>query len=77
MGIHNEAGVIREKLGSSKELVKKMLAYITDTTDKERGFLPFQNDGTDEVALLVNNLYGFMLITSMLTSDSILLSGAG
>jgi dihydroxyacetone kinase len=31
---------------------------ITSTTDKERSFVPFKNDGTDCVVLLVNNLGG-------------------
>lgn len=35
-----------------------MLAYIIDTTDKERAFLPYQHDGKDEVILLINNLGG-------------------
>lgn len=56
MGIHNEAGIVKEKLTTSKELITKMLAYVTDTKDTERAFLPFQHDGKDEVALLVNNL---------------------
>lgn len=55
-GIHNESGVLREKMTTSKAMVKKMLAFITDTSDAERAFLPFQHDGKDEVALLVNNL---------------------
>lgn len=35
-----------------------MLAYITDTADAERAFLPFKHDGKDRVVLLVNNLGG-------------------
>jgi dihydroxyacetone kinase len=31
---------------------------ITSITDRERSFVPFKNDGTDRVALLVNNLGG-------------------
>ena len=31
---------------------------ITSTTDPEHSFVPFKNDGTDRVVLLVNNLGG-------------------
>lgn len=57
MGIHNESGILKQKLTTSKELITQMLAYVTDTTDEERAFLPFKHDGKDEVVLLVNNLY--------------------
>jgi dihydroxyacetone kinase len=33
-----------------------MLSKITDTTDKDRSFVPFKGDGSDEVVLLVNDL---------------------
>lgn len=56
MGIHNESGVEKIKLPSSKELVARMLKMITDTNDKERAYVPFKHDGKDEVILLVNNL---------------------
>jgi dihydroxyacetone kinase len=55
-GIHNEAGVTQIKLPKSKELVKTMLKYVTDTKDEERAFVPFEHDGKDEVVLMVNNL---------------------
>lgn len=59
MGIHNEPGFTRLRpLPTSVRLVAKMLALITSTTDSERSFLPFRNDGTDEVVLMVNNLGG-------------------
>lgn len=45
-------------LPKTPELVRLMLDYITKTDDTERSFLPFKNDGSDEVALLVNNLGG-------------------
>lgn len=57
-GIHNEPGVKTMKLPKTPELIRLMLDYITVTTDPERSFLPFKNDGTDEVVLLVNNLGG-------------------
>ena len=56
MGIHNEPGTSKLSLPNVYELVNKMLSTITDTTDKDRSFVPFKNDGTDEVILLVNGL---------------------
>lgn len=57
MGIHNEPGNQRLKpLPQLSKLIDQMLAMLTSTTDKERSFVPFQNDGNDEVVLLVNNL---------------------
>lgn len=58
MGIHNEAGVEKTKLPTSRELIKRMLKLVTDTKDPERGFVPFKHDKKDEVVLLVNNLGG-------------------
>lgn len=56
MGIHNEAGIEKIKLPTSKELIKRMLGLITDTSDEDRAYVPFKHDGKDEVVLLVNNL---------------------
>ncbi|KAG8922037.1 Dihydroxyacetone kinase 2, partial [Tulasnella sp. 417] len=57
MGIHNEPGNQRLKpLPQLSKLVDQMLTMLISTTDKERSFVPFQNDGTDEVVLMVNNL---------------------
>ncbi|ORX36613.1 putative dihydroxyacetone kinase 1 [Kockovaella imperatae] len=56
MGIHNEPGTSKHDLSSVSELVASMLSKITDTTDKDRSFVPFRNDGTDEVVLYINNL---------------------
>jgi dihydroxyacetone kinase len=56
MGIHNEPGTSKLTLPTTAELVSEMLSKITDTEDKERSFVPFKNDGSDEVVLLVNNL---------------------
>lgn len=58
IGIHNEPGIKTIPLPKTRELVRLMLDYITKTDDSERSFLPFKNDGTDEVVLLVNNLGG-------------------
>jgi len=56
MGIHNEPGTHKLSLPKTADLVNEMLTRITDTNDKERSFVPFKNDGSDEVVLLVNNL---------------------
>ncbi|KAK7044661.1 dihydroxyacetone kinase [Favolaschia claudopus] len=59
LGIHNEAGNKRlSPIPPLTELIPLLVDYITSTTDAERGFLPFKNDGSDEVVLLVNNLGG-------------------
>lgn len=39
-----------------------MLEFISNTSDPERSFLPFKNDGKDSVILLVNNLGGLPAI---------------
>ncbi|WRT63983.1 dihydroxyacetone kinase [Kwoniella shivajii] len=56
MGIHNEAGTHKLDLPTVSELVDSMLNKITNTNDPERSYIPFKNDGSDEVVLLVNNL---------------------
>ncbi|WWC99517.1 dihydroxyacetone kinase [Kwoniella sp. B9012] len=56
MGIHNEAGTHKLELPSIAQLVDQMLSKITNTDDPERSYVPFKNDGSDEVVLLVNNL---------------------
>ncbi|ODN84370.1 dihydroxyacetone kinase, variant [Cryptococcus amylolentus CBS 6039] len=56
MGIHNEPGTSKLDLSTVANLVSHMLTQITDTKDKDRSFVPFKHDGTDEVVLLVNNL---------------------
>jgi hypothetical protein len=56
MGIHNESGTSKHKVGTTAELVDQMLSKIVDTQDKDRSFVPFKGDGSDEVVLLVNGL---------------------
>lgn len=56
MGIHNEPGTQKLPLKSTADLVDNMLSKITDTTDKDRSFVPFKHDGSDEVVLMVNDL---------------------
>ncbi|KAJ6601042.1 dihydroxyacetone kinase [Mycena vulgaris] len=59
LGIHNESGNKRlSPVPPLSELIPLLLDYITSTADAERAFLPFKNDGKDEVVLLVNNLGG-------------------
>ncbi|KAF7347155.1 Dihydroxyacetone kinase [Mycena venus] len=59
LGIHNEAGNKRlSPVPPLSELIPLLLDYIASDADAERGFLPFKNDGKDEVVLLVNNLGG-------------------
>lgn len=72
MGIHNEAGIEKIKLPKSKELIKKMLGYVTNMDDSDRAYLPFKHDGKDEVVLLVNNLGGMSsLEESSIANDAV------
>ncbi|TBU44014.1 dihydroxyacetone kinase 1 [Dichomitus squalens] len=59
MGIHNEPGHRRlSPVPPLNELLPQLVEFLTSTTDAERSFLPFKNDGSDRVVLLVNNLGG-------------------
>ena len=59
LGIHNESGIKRlSPVPPLRELVPQILDFITSTTDKERSYLPFKSDGSDEVVLFLNNLGG-------------------
>ncbi|KAI0644200.1 dihydroxyacetone kinase [Trametes meyenii] len=59
MGIHNEPGHRRiSPVPPLKDLLPQLVEFLTVTTDPERSFLPFKNDGSDRVVLLVNNLGG-------------------
>lgn len=59
MGIHNETGHTRlSPIPPLHKLVERLLSLIISTSDPERSFLPFKNDGSDEIVLLVNNLGG-------------------
>ncbi|EIW68106.1 hypothetical protein TREMEDRAFT_32898, partial [Tremella mesenterica DSM 1558] len=57
MGIHNEPGTSRISLPTVSKLIDTMLSKITDTTDPDRSFVPFNGKG-DEVVLMVNCLGG-------------------
>jgi dihydroxyacetone kinase len=41
-----------------KALIKRMVELLLNTEDEDRSFVPFRNDGSDEVVVLVNNLGG-------------------
>jgi len=57
MGIHNEAGHTRlSPAPKLSELVPRIIALLTSTTDPDRSFVPFR--GRDNVVLLINNLGG-------------------
>ncbi|TFK51620.1 dihydroxyacetone kinase [Heliocybe sulcata] len=59
MGIHNEPGHARlSPVPPLSKLIPQLLEFITNTSDKDRGFVDFKNDGSDEVVLMVNNLGG-------------------
>ncbi|KAF2451816.1 dihydroxyacetone kinase [Karstenula rhodostoma CBS 690.94] len=59
MGIHNEPGSER-RTTDLPELVKTMLSYCLDKSDKDRNFLDITEK--DEVVLLVNNLGGVSVL---------------
>ena len=59
MGIHNEPGHRRlSPIPPLNKLLPQLVEFLTSTTDAERSFLPFKNNGSDRVVLLVNNLGG-------------------
>lgn len=59
LGIHNESGNRRvSPIPPLDQLIPDLVKMITSTTDPEHSFVPFKNDGTDRVVLLVNNLGG-------------------
>ena len=55
MGIHNEAGSEKAK-ADLPSLVQKMLKYMLDSSDNDRGFSSISK--SDETVLLINNLGG-------------------
>jgi dihydroxyacetone kinase len=59
LGIHNESGHRRvSPVPPLNQLIPDLIQMITSTTDPDRSFVPFSNDGTDRVVLLINNLGG-------------------
>jgi dihydroxyacetone kinase len=58
LGIHNEAGIKRIAIPSTKDLLEHMISFATSTSDPDRSFVQFKGDGKDEVVVLINNLGG-------------------
>jgi dihydroxyacetone kinase len=59
MGIHNEAGFQRlSPVPPLSKLIQTLLDPLLSQSDPERGFLPIQGSGKDNIVLLVNNLGG-------------------
>lgn len=59
LGIHNESGHRRvSPVPPLNQLIPDLIHMITSTSDPDRSFVPFNNDGTDRIVLLVNNLGG-------------------
>ncbi|KAI9464182.1 dihydroxyacetone kinase [Boletus coccyginus] len=59
LGIHNERGHHRvSPVPPLNKLIPNIIQMITSTTDPDRSFVPFKNDGSDRIVLLVNNLGG-------------------
>ncbi|KAI9714635.1 MAG: hypothetical protein M1812_006300 [Candelaria pacifica] len=71
MGAHGEPGLQQiSPIPSPKALIKSMITLLVDINDKDRAFIPFSNDRTQdgEVVLLLNSLGS--------TSDEVLASFA-
>jgi len=59
LGIHNEPGFKTvSPVPNRKALIDQLLEMLTSTSDPERSFVDFKNDGQDEVVLMINNLGG-------------------
>jgi triose/dihydroxyacetone kinase / FAD-AMP lyase (cyclizing) len=51
-------------------LVKTLVAYLTDLSDKDRAYVNFEEG--DEVAILVNNLDGISVLETGALTDEVL-----
>lgn len=59
MGIHNEPGFTKvSPIPPASKLIENMVETLTSTSDPDRSYVNFKNDGTDRVVLMVNNLGG-------------------
>ncbi|TIA74467.1 hypothetical protein E3P92_01236 [Wallemia ichthyophaga] len=59
MGIHNEPGFTKmSPIPPASQLIEGMVDTLTSTSDPDRSYVNFRNDGSDRVVLLVNNLGG-------------------
>jgi dihydroxyacetone kinase len=56
LGCHGEPGLRQiSPVPSPEALTKEMVKLLTDTSDPDRGFIPFPNHSKSEVVLLVNS----------------------
>lgn len=56
LGCHGEPGLRQISPAPSPEaLAKEMIKLLTDTSDEDRGFIPFTAKGNEEAILLVNS----------------------
>jgi dihydroxyacetone kinase len=56
LGCHGEPGLRSiSPIPSPEDLTKEMTTLLTNTSDKDRAFIPFTNSGNDEAILLVNS----------------------
>ncbi|KUJ16842.1 DAK1/DegV-like protein [Mollisia scopiformis] len=56
LGCHGEPGLRQiSPVPSPEALIKEMIALLTDTSDSDRAFIPFNKGGKEEVVLLVNS----------------------
>jgi dihydroxyacetone kinase len=56
LGCHGEPGLRKiSPVPSPEALTEEMINLLVDTSDTDRGFIPFSGTGVDEVVLLVNS----------------------
>jgi dihydroxyacetone kinase len=56
LGCHGEPGLRQiSPVPSPEALAKEMINLLTDTSDHDRGFIPFTKTGKEEAILLVNS----------------------
>ncbi len=56
LGCHGEPGLRQiSPVPSPEALAKEMIELLTDTSDPDRGFIPFPQNGESEAVLLVNS----------------------
>ena len=56
LGCHGEPGLRQiSPVPSPEALTKEMIDLLTDTSDPDRGFIPFTRSGKEEAVLLVNS----------------------
>lgn len=56
LGCHGEPGLRSiSPIPSPEDLTKEMIALLSNTSDLDRGFIPFSSTGKNEAILLVNS----------------------